>query len=133
MESFEFNEFEPEEKITKNEELFIEKPPEILNLDKAIEEFKTAKKYKFIYLVYAASRKSKYFSPYNFKIVPFKDVKKKCFFTLSNHGMLSYIQNDVVFTPLAKFVEDYRCYQQIRKVSRYSYLHIVTHMKISYH
>lgn len=49
--------------------------------------------------------------------------------------MLSYIQNDVDFTPLAKFVEDYRSYQQIKKVSRYSYLNISTHiaaMKISY-
>lgn len=120
--------------MIKNEELFIEKPPEILNLDKAIEEIKTTKKYKFIYLVYAASKKSKYFSPYNFKVVPFKDVKKKSFFTLSNHGMLSYIQNDVIFTPLATFVEDYKCYQQIIKVSRYSYLNITTHiaaMKVS--
>lgn len=94
-----------------------DEPPEILNLDKIIEEFKTSKEYKFIYLIYAVSKKSKYFSPYNFKIVTFKNINKNCFFTLSNEGMMSHIRNEVKFTPFAKFEEEYRSYQKIIKVS----------------
>lgn len=94
-----------------------EEPPEILNLDKTIGELKTATEYKFIYLVYAVSKKSKYFSPYNFKIVPFQNINKRCFFTLSNEGMLSHIQNEVTFTPFEQFEEEYRSYKKVVKVS----------------
>lgn len=94
-----------------------EEPPEILNLDKTIEELKAATEYKFIYLVYAVSKKSKYFSPYNFKIVLFKNINKRCFFTLSNEGMLSEIQNEVTFTPFGQFEEEYRSYKKVVKVS----------------
>lgn len=106
-----------EEKIIKDTELFKEEPPKILDLDKTIDEFKTAKEYKFIYLVYAFNKKSKYFSPYNYKVVQFKNVNKNCFFTLSNEGMMSHIQNEVRFTPFDKFEEDYRYYQKIERVS----------------
>jgi len=99
-----------------------EEPPEILNLDKAIEELKTATEYKFFYLVYAVSKKSKYFSPYNFKIILFNDINKHCFFTLSNEGMLSHIQNEVTFTPFAQFDEEYRLYKKIVKVSEGFYI-----------
>jgi hypothetical protein len=94
-----------------------EEPPEILNLDKTIEEFKTATEFKFIYLVYAVSKKSKYFSPYGFKIVLFKNINKHCFFTLSKEGMLSHIQNEVSFAPFAQFEEEYKLYKKIVKVS----------------
>lgn len=116
-ESSESDESGLEEKIIKDEELLKEEPPEILDLDRAIKEFKIAKEYKFIYLVYAVSKKSKYFSPYNFKIVPFKNINKNCFFTLSNKGMMSHVQDDVRFTPFTKFEEDYRYYQKIERVS----------------
>jgi len=102
-----------------------EKSPEILNLDKTIEELKAATKYKFIYLVYAVSKKSKYFSPYNFKIVLFKDINKRSFFTLSNEGMLSHIENEVTFTPFAQFEEEYRSYKKIVKVSEVFYIYCV--------
>jgi len=102
-----------------------EEPPEILNLDKTIEELKTATEYKFIYLVYAVSKKSKYFSPYNFKIVSFQNINKCCFFTLSNEGMLSHIQNEVTFTSFAKFEEEYRSYKKVIKVSEGFYIDYV--------
>lgn len=94
-----------------------EEPPEILNLDKTIEELKSATEFKFIYLVYAVSKKSKYFSPYDFKIVLFKNISKLCFFTLSNEGMLSHIEDEVTFTPFVQFEEEYRLYKKIVKVS----------------
>jgi len=112
-----------------------EEPPEILNLDKTIEELKTATEYKFIYLVYAVSKKSKYFSPYNFKIVLFQNISKRCFFTLSNEGMLSHIQNEVTFTPFAQFEEEYRSYKKVVKVSEgfyIDYVYIGTFKHIGY-
>lgn len=93
----------------------------MLNLDNTIEEFKRTKEYKFIYLVYAVSKTSKYFSPYSFITSPFKNVNKHCFFTLSNKGMISHIQNEERFTPFAKFEEDYRCYQKLVQVNQYIY------------
>jgi len=99
-----------------------EESPETLNLDKTIEELKAATKYKFIYLVYAVSKKSKYFSPYNFKIVLFKDINKRSFFTLSNEGMLSHIENEVTFTPFVQFEEEYRLYKKVVKVSESCYM-----------
>jgi len=114
-------ESELEKDSIKYEETFSnkEEPPEILNLDKTIEEFKNEKEYKFIYLVYAVNKKSKYFSPYNFKIVPFENINKHCFFTLSNEGMMSHIHNEVRFTPFARFEEEYKNYQKILQVNRY--------------
>jgi len=108
-----------------------EKPPEVLNLDKTIEEFKNAIEFKFIYLVYAVSKKSKYFSPYDFKIVLFKNINKLCFFTLSNEGMLSHIENEVTFTPFVQFEEEYRLYKKIVKVSEdfYSAYNIICAVK----
>lgn len=103
-----------------------EESPEILNLDKTIEELKAATKYKFIYLVYAVNKKSKYFSPYNFKIVLFKDINKRSFFTLSNEGMLSHIENEVTFTPFAQFEEEYRSYKKVVKVSEGFYIYCVS-------
>lgn len=101
-----------------NERHFLKNdPPEILDLDKTIEEFRRTKSYRFIYLVYAVSKKSKYFSPYSFKVVSFKNVNENCFFTLSNEGMMSHIENDVKFTSFARFEEDYKLYKQIAQVS----------------
>lgn len=95
-----------------------EEPPEVLNLDKTLEEFKNEKQYKFVYLVYAVNKRSKHFSPYNFKIVPFENINKRCFFTLSTEGMMSHIQNEVRFTSFARFEEDYRNYRKLMQVSR---------------
>lgn len=94
---------------------------EKFNLDMVLEEFKTAREYKFIYLVYAVSRESQYFTPYNFKIVEYKNINKYCYFTLSNKGILSKIQNEETFIPLEKFEEDYYIYKKLIKVIRYFY------------
>lgn len=110
-------ESEKEEHKEKENTFVKEELPEILNLDEIIEEFKTSKEYKFIYLVYAVSKTSRYFSPYSFKTVMFKNINKHCFFTLSNEGVMSHIHNEVGFTPFAKFEEDYRCYQKLMEVS----------------
>lgn len=113
--------------MIKKESIVKEEPPEILNLDATIEEFRTAKEYKFVYLIYAVDKTSKYFSPYNFVIVPFKNINKSCFFTLSNEGMMSHIQNEIIFTPFAVFENDYRRYQKLVQVNRYLnllYLHV---------
>jgi hypothetical protein len=98
---------------------------EIFNLETALKYFKTAREYKFIYLVYSVSKESKYFSPYSFKTVNFKNIDKNCFFTLSNKGMMSNIQNEVTFTPLEKFEEDYSNYQKLVKVSQYEHKIII--------
>lgn len=98
-----------------------EEIPESLDLNKIIDEFKAAKEYKFIYLVYAVSRHSKYFTPYTFRMVSFANIDKDCFFTLSNEGFMSHFETDVTFTPFANFEEDFRLYQKIVKVSRDRY------------
>jgi len=121
-ETSETDESELEEESFKTEEELKEEIPEILNLDQTIEEFKTAKEYKFIYLAYAVNKKSKYFSPYNFRTLPFKSIDRNCFYTLSTEGMMSHIRNEITFTPFTKFVEEYRNYQKIIKVSYYAYV-----------
>lgn len=90
---------------------------DIIDLDQTIEEFKTAKEYKFVYLVYAVSKKSKYFTPYTFKIVPFAEVDKRCFFTLSNDGLMTNLETDVTFTTFENFEEGFRNYQKLMQVS----------------
>lgn len=101
---------------THEDEACRDDAPEIFNLDMALKEFKTAKDYNFIYLIYAVSRESKYFTPYSFKIVNFEDINENCFFTLSTKGILSNIKNQVTFTSLKKFEEEYDIYKQIVKV-----------------
>jgi hypothetical protein len=85
-------------------------------LDAALKEFKTAREYNFIYLAYAVSRESKYFTPYKFKTVEYKDIDENCYFTLSTKGIMSKIQNEVTFTLLEKYEEDYTTYKKIIKV-----------------
>lgn len=99
-----------EESIVKTEE-----PPDILDIDNIIHEFKTVAEYRFIYLVYAANKKSKFFSPYNFKIVLFKNIDTNCFFTLSNDGFMSHIEDEITFTPFAEFEKEYTFYKKIIK------------------
>lgn len=107
-----------EENTILDENICKDDSHEVFNLETTLKYFKTAREYKFIYLVYAVSKESKYFSPYSFKPVQFKNIDKNCFFTLSNKGMMSEIQNEVTFTPLARFEEDYRIYQKLVKVSQ---------------
>lgn len=106
-----------EENTIDNEDTCKDEQLEIFSLEAALEYFKTAKEYKFIYLVYAVSKESKHFSPYSFKPVQFKNIDKNCFFTLSSKGMMSNIQNEVTFTPFSRFEEDYKNYQKLVKVS----------------
>lgn len=108
-----------------------EQIPEVLDLAKTIEEFKTAKEYKFIYLVYAVSKTSKYFTPYTFKIVSYADISTQSFFTLSNEGLMSHFETDVTFTPFANFEEDFRFYQKITQVSRDIYQPCFYHVPTS--
>jgi len=111
-------ESESEESIVKTEEQNCkEEPPDVLDIDKIIHEFKTVTEYRFIYLVYAVNKKSKFFSPYNFKIVLFKKIDTNCFFTLSNEGFMSHIEDEITFTPFAEFEEQYTSYKKIKNVS----------------
>lgn len=118
LESSVSDESESEESIVKTDEAFCkEEPPEVLDLDKLIDQFKTATEYKFVYLVYVVNKKSKYFTPYNFKIVLFKNIDTHCFFTLSNEGFMSHIEDEITFTPFAEFEEQYISYKKIKDVS----------------
>lgn len=102
-----------------------EEIPELLDLNKTIDEFKAAKEYKFIYLVYAVDKTSKYFTPYRFKMVSYENINENCFFVLSTEGLMSNQETDVTITPFANFVKDYRLYQKIVKVSRNRYLFFI--------
>jgi len=111
-------ESESEESIVKTEEQnCTEEPPDVLDIDNIIHELKNATEYRFVYLVYAANKKSKFFSPYNFKIVLFKNIDAHCFFTLSNEGFMSHIEDEITFTPFAEFEEEYTSYKKIKNVS----------------
>lgn len=112
------DESEFEESIVKSEaQNCVEEPPVVLDIDNIIHELKTATEYKFVYLVYAANKESKFFSPYNFKIVLFENIDTHCFFTLSNEGFMSHIENEITFTPFAEFEEQYISYKKIKNVS----------------
>lgn len=114
------DESESEESIVKTDEAYCkEEPPEVLDLDKLIDQFKTSMEYKFVYLVYVVNKKSKFFTPYCFKIVLFKNIDKHCFFTLSNEGLMSYIKDEITFTPFAEFEEQYISYKKIKDVSKF--------------
>lgn len=114
-----FDELQEEKvNLTENDRVLREEIPESLDLNKTIEEFKAAKEYKFIYLVYAVDKTSKYFTPYRFKMVSYENINENCFFILSTEGLMSNSETDVTITPFANFEEDYRLYQKIVKVSR---------------
>lgn len=112
-----------EEKVNviENDRVLREEIPELIDLNKTIEVFKAAKEYKFIYLVYAVDKTSKYFTPYRFKKVSYENINENCFFILSTKGLMSNSETDVTITPFANFEEDYRLYQKVVKVSRDRY------------
>ncbi|KAJ8943600.1 hypothetical protein NQ318_006602 [Aromia moschata] len=73
----------------------------------------------FVYLTYAVPKSSELFNPYTLKVVPYKEVDKANFFTMSAKGVMQHLGSEVIFTSLDKWEEEYRMYCRLKQIKTF--------------
>lgn len=91
--------------------------PPVIDLNELIErKIKSFNDNRFIYLTYGVSKQSEYFTPYCLIEVPFRDVNRSAYYTISRHGVTYFSTVEDFFTPLAVWQTEYRSYCKLLKV-----------------
>ncbi|XP_031357040.1 dynein heavy chain 6, axonemal isoform X2 [Photinus pyralis] len=93
--------------------------PEVVDQAELIKQFKEEKGGFFIYMIYACPRSSEYYTPYALKIVPYKEIDKSNFMTMSSHGVMQHVGTEVVFTHLHKWELEYNMYCRLMKIKSF--------------
>ncbi|XP_063979368.1 dynein axonemal heavy chain 6-like isoform X2 [Diachasmimorpha longicaudata] len=70
---------------------------------------------RFVYIRHAFKRSSKFFAPYSFKLVSYKDVNQ-CYMTVSASGVTWYTPDEMVFVPLSMWSTEYKKYLELMKL-----------------
>ncbi|XP_060520964.1 dynein axonemal heavy chain 6 [Cylas formicarius] len=84
-----------------------------------IEKMRKAKDGYFVYFTYAVPQSSQHFNPYMLKVVPYKNVDKSNFFTMSSEGVLQHIGSEMIFTSLDKWEEEYDMFCRLMKIKMF--------------
>lgn len=93
--------------------------PSVIDIDDLLEtRVKEFVGNDFIYLNYAVPKESEFFTPYSFREVSYANIDRHKYFTISRHGFTMWSKEDCIFTRLEEWVEEYRKYSLISKVSR---------------
>ncbi|XP_063222655.1 dynein axonemal heavy chain 6 isoform X2 [Bacillus rossius redtenbacheri] len=74
------------------------------------------KRFSFVYLVHAVPSSSRYFTPYAFKVVPFKKLDRTNFLTMSSEGVTKFGPSEVIFTPLDAWEEEYDKFSKLMEI-----------------
>ncbi|KAK5640059.1 hypothetical protein RI129_010870 [Pyrocoelia pectoralis] len=93
--------------------------PEVVDQAELIKQFKEEKGGFFIYMIYACPRSSEHYTPYALKIVPYKDIDKTNYITMSSHGVMQHIGTEVVFTHLHKWESEYNMYCRLMQIKSF--------------
>lgn len=91
--------------------------PQFVNLNELIErKIKKFNDNRFIYLTYGVSKQSEYFTPYCLIEVPFREVNRSAYYTISRQGVTYFSTVEDFFTPLAVWQTEYRSYCKLLTV-----------------
>ncbi|PSN49312.1 hypothetical protein C0J52_09419, partial [Blattella germanica] len=91
--------------------------PEVVNQKEIITLIKKEKELGFLYMIYAVSRASEFYSPYCLTVVPYEMIDRTNFITISRCGVTQYYPGDMVFTPLDVWEREYDYYCKLIDVS----------------
>ncbi|XP_026758308.2 dynein axonemal heavy chain 6 [Galleria mellonella] len=69
----------------------------------------------FLYMIYAVHPQNVYFTPYYLKVVPYEDVDKKNYLTISSCGVTHYT-NEMVFTKLPDWEQEYTIFVKLTDI-----------------
>ncbi|PZC80020.1 hypothetical protein B5X24_HaOG215489 [Helicoverpa armigera] len=69
----------------------------------------------FLYMIYAVHPQNVYFTPYYLKVVPYENIDKRNFFTISPCGVTHY-SNEMVFTKLPAWEQEYTIFVKLTDI-----------------
>ncbi|KAJ8737210.1 hypothetical protein PYW07_000481 [Mythimna separata] len=104
---------EVEEKYVTNDLLKV-KPPVASQTD-VIHLVRTDPSVGFLYMIYAVHPQNVYFTPYYLKVVPYDQIDKRNYFTISQCGVTHY-SNEMVFTKLPSWEQEYNIFIKLTDI-----------------
>ncbi|XP_049813740.1 dynein axonemal heavy chain 6 [Schistocerca nitens] len=93
---------------------------EVADQRSLIELVQRNKKIGFLYMTYAVPRSSKFFTPYCLRVVPYKNIDKQNFLTISSEGVTQFYPGDMVFTSLQQWEYEYDRYCNLILIKTFS-------------
>ncbi|XP_049961962.1 dynein axonemal heavy chain 6-like [Schistocerca serialis cubense] len=93
---------------------------EVADQRSLIELVRRNKKIGFLYMTYAVPRSSKFFTPYCLRVVPYKNIDKQNFLTISSEGVTQFYPGDMVFTSLQQWEYEYDRYCNLILIKTFS-------------
>ncbi|XP_057658316.1 dynein axonemal heavy chain 6 isoform X1 [Diorhabda carinulata] len=86
-----------------------------------IEKFRQTTDGSFVYMTYAVPNSHELFYPYALSIVPYKQVDKSNFFTMSAKGVMQHVGSEIIFTTLDKWEKEYNMYCRLMEIRLFHY------------
>ncbi|KAF5272727.1 hypothetical protein FQA39_LY07754 [Lamprigera yunnana] len=96
----------------------------VVNQSELIRQFRENKSDFFIYLIYACPRSSENYTPYALKMVPYEEIDKSNFLTMSSHGVMQHIGPEMIFTHLDKWEAEYNMYCRLMQIKTFFHFRI---------
>ncbi|CAH1104335.1 unnamed protein product, partial [Psylliodes chrysocephalus] len=132
MDQFEARDKPKEKAVTKAAIKFDEvetpqvkkKKAELVNVvdqNEWINKMRQSKDGLFVYMTYAVPKSHELFNPYAFSVVPYQYVDKSNFFTMSAKGVMQHVGNEVIFTSLDKWENEYKMYCRLMDIKTFFY------------
>ncbi|XP_049884905.1 dynein axonemal heavy chain 6 [Pectinophora gossypiella] len=89
--------------------------PEVSSQKEVIDFIRSHPEQGFLYMIYAVSPENVYFTPYYLKVVPYDQIDKKNYLTISPCGVTHYT-NEMVFTKLADWEQEYTIFVKLTDI-----------------
>ncbi|KAG7313008.1 hypothetical protein JYU34_000085 [Plutella xylostella] len=89
--------------------------PIVASQNEVIAEMRRHPEQGFIYMIYVVPPENVYFTPYYLKVVPYDQIDKHNYFTLSPCGVTHYT-NEMVFTKLDAWEQEYNIFVKLTEI-----------------
>ncbi|CAH2103550.1 unnamed protein product [Euphydryas editha] len=89
--------------------------PEVASQKEVIEKVRSNPSCGFLYMIYAVHPQNVYFTPYYLKVVPYEEIDKKNYLTISPCGVTHYT-NEMVFTKLSEWEQEYTIFVKLTDI-----------------
>ncbi|KAF5287317.1 hypothetical protein FQR65_LT02190 [Abscondita terminalis] len=94
-----------------------QKLPGVVDQSDLIKKMREEKGGFFIYMCYACPRSSEFYTPYALKVVPYEDIDRSNYMTMSAHGVMQHIGLETIFTHLDKWELEYKMYRRLMQIN----------------
>ncbi|XP_026730807.1 dynein heavy chain 6, axonemal [Trichoplusia ni] len=89
--------------------------PEVASQKDVINSVRADPSCGFLYMIYAVHPQNVYFTPYYLQVVPYENIDKRNFFTISPCGVTHY-SNEMVFTKLPAWEQEYTIFVKLTDI-----------------